>query len=297
MMSRTLFDDYNIPYTEQSNGWVNTRCPFCGDTGEHLGCAPNSLAFHCWKCGWHPADITVSQILGISIPEARKVVAEHRKATPRASSISTDRKVKIQPFKLPPNEPLTKAHRAYLRQRGFDPGKIARQWGLSSTGPIALLDGINYAYRILIPINWGGEMVTFQARDTTGRSDTKYLACPAAREVKSIKSILYIDEKYWAAHDTCILVEGVTDVWRLGPAAGATFGIDFKLEQVLAIPKHMKRVWILYDPEPQAQRQARKLMVKLEMMGKEVHRYSIGNSDPGDLSQSEADYLVKQLIT
>ncbi len=296
-MSRVIYDEYHIPYTEQSNGWVNTRCPFCGDTGEHLGCAPNSSVYHCWKCGWHPADITISKLLGVSIDEARRVLATNRQGVPTArSNIDANRKVHIHPFKLPPNGPLTKLHGNYLRQRGFDPVQLARQWGLCSTGPIALLDGINYARRVLIPIKWGGEVVTFQARDTTGLSGTKYLACPADREVKSIKSILYIDEEYWATHDTCILVEGVTDVWRLGPAAGATFGIDFKLEQVLAVPRHMKRIWILYDPEPQAQRQARQLKVKLQMMGKDVQLHVLDGTDPGDLSQNEADYLVKQLI-
>lgn len=293
-----LYDEWRIPYITHTNGWVNTRCPFCGDRGAHLGCAPNSLVYNCWRCGRHPAVDTISALLGVPKTEARRIVAAHRKTTPAVTNVAINRRVVIQPTRLPaPNGPLTPAHRRYLKRRGFDPDRLAADWGLLSAGPIALFENINYAHRILIPVYWGGELATFQARATGGNDDVKYLACPQSRETQPIKNILYIDEQWWATHDQCIIVEGVTDVWRLGPYAGATFGVDFKLEQVMAVPRHMKRICVLYDSEPLAQQRAEQLVIKLRMLGKQAFTHTLPTGDPGDLSQSEADYLVKQIIT
>lgn len=296
-MCQSIYDAYHVPYVIQPNGWVNTRCPFCGDNGMHLGCAPDSLIFNCWRCGRREAPATLSALLGVSEAEARRIAYSYRQG-PRPKQHKVDRKVSIQPARLPtPNGPLTPRHKRYLAQRGYDPDKLAAHWGLLSAGPIAILEEINYANRILIPINWGGELATFQARDATDTSKVKYLASPQRREAHPIKTILYIDEEWWSRNTTCIIVEGVTDVWRLGPAAGATFGMDFKLEQVLAIPRHMERIWIMYDAEPLAQRRAQDLVVKLRMLGKQAMIHALPNGDPGSLPQTEADYLVKQLLS
>jgi hypothetical protein len=51
---------------------------------------------------------------------------------------------------------------------------------------------------------------------------------------------------------------------------------------------------ILFDEEPQAQKQARKLAVKLKTLGKEVTIEKI-EGDPGGMNQADADLLVKEL--
>ena len=57
------------------------------------------------------------------------------------------------------------------------------------------------------------------------------------------------------------------------------------------------RVFILYDPEEQAQAQAQKMRLELNGYTKsiEVHIVQL-ERDPGSMDQDEADYLVKQLI-
>lgn len=70
-----------------------------------------------------------------------------------------------------------------------------------------------------------------------------------------------------AAGDSCIVVEGVTDVWRLGPGAVATFGIKFRPAQVAMLARHFKTIHVLFDPEPAAQAQARKLATDISRLG------------------------------
>jgi hypothetical protein len=206
-------------------------------------------------------------------------------------------RVKIHPFKFPSGTvELNLGHKNYLRGRQFSPKKLVQDWGLKGTGPIALLDDIDFRFRIIIPISWNGKVVTFQARDITNRSSLRYIACPKPREIITHKHIIYGNQARWEQTRTGIVCEGVTDVWRLGPDACATFGIEFTMEQVLVIGKTFDRIFILFDNEKVAQRQAKKLATKLRMLGKEVYLETVQDKDPGSMLQEDADYLVKQLI-
>jgi hypothetical protein len=203
--------------------------------------------------------------------------------------------VQIKPFKLPAGcGPLGKPHLRYLERRGFDAEQIMRTWGLLGTGPLAFLDGLNYRFRIVAPIIWDGRTVSFQSRDYTNKADRKYLACVPEREVLSHKTILYGQQDKWGS--TGILVEGITDVWRLGTSACATFGIEYQTEQVLQLINHFERVVILFDPEPQAQQQARKMRAQLSGCGVKVIIEKLTDCDPGDLSQDDADHLVRNIL-
>lgn len=297
-MIQEILNEWSIPYEVQQSGWLNIRCPFCGDTGLHLGCAPDSAAFHCWRCGNHPTVETLTKVLGVSENETWDIIRKHNLfGKTQSRKIIEKVRVQINPFKFPRGTgPLRKTHSRYLEERNFDPKRIIREWDIQGTGPMALLDGINYQFRIVIPISWKGEIVSFQARDITGNSDLRYIACPMEREIITHKHIIYGNQEHWSKSRTGIICEGVTDVWRLGYDACCTFGMEFTMEQVMAIGKNFDRIFILFDNERLAQRQARKLAIKLRMLGKEVYLETIEGSDPGGMEQKEADYLVSQLM-
>ena len=295
-MIEKIYDDYRISYKVQSNGWVNATCPYCGDTGEHLGCPPDFILFNCWRCGRHPAWETLSMMLHIPVKDIPKMLEKYEGAI-AGPKVRKEPLVSINPFKYPNGtKALNQYHERYLKKRKFDPGKIVEQWGVLGTGPISRLDKIDYRNRLVIPINWDGQPVSFQARDITGKSDLKYIACPKARERREHQTILYGNQGEWERTRVGIIVEGVTDVWRLGTASAAVFGIDFKLEQVMAIAKAFDRIHILFDTERVAQRQASKLSSKLRMLGKEVHLETLEGGDPGEMEQQDADHLVRQLL-
>jgi hypothetical protein len=106
------------------------------------------------------------------------------------------------------------------------------------------------------------------------------------------KHILYGQQENWG--DVGICVEGITDVWRLGPSAFATFGIEFTANQVFHMASAFEWVVILFDEEVQAQAQAEKLAASLRFRAVRVKIHKIVG-DPGDLDQEEANHLVKEL--
>ncbi len=287
-----LLADYNVPFVISSEEWTNIHCPFCaGSQDYHLGIS-RSGGCHCWRCGGHTLRDVLVSVLRIPPANIRSLLQKYKDGPVRVAV--PEAKVKIQPFKYPkPYCPLTAPYKRYLIGRGFDPEKLEAEWGVLQTGPVSFLDGIAYSHRILIPISWGGEVVSFQARDITHKSDLKYVACPKKRELIHHKDILYGNQAKWGK--TAIVVEGVTDVWRLGTNAVATFGIAFKMEQVLQLAKHFSRLVILFDSEPQAQQQARSLMVKLRTLGKAVELETI-EDDPGSMKQEDANHLVRQIL-
>ncbi len=296
-----LLSDYRVDYVTEGHsratqGWINIHCPFCaGSRDYHLGIPEKGNVAHCWRCGTHSLVHTLSVVLSIPYPEVRNLLRTYGVLS-KSRARDSEPKVSIHPFKFPtPHAPLTNSGKDYLRKRGFDPERIEREWGVFQTGPISFLDKISYSHRIIIPISWNGEIVSFQGRDITGRSEVKYLACPMKREKISHKTILYGEQKEWAKGGSVIVVEGVTDVWRLGKRAVATFGIKFKMEQVLQLLDHAQRFFIVFDEDLQAQKQAEDLLIKLKTRGREAHIIEI-KGDPAAMSQDDADHLVREIL-
>lgn len=295
-----LLKDQHIPqapdgHPHRTEGWVSIHCPFCiGSKDFHLGISENGRAANCWRCGTHSVAESLSKTLNIPVGKAIHLLNQYTGASIRRPTL--DAPVSINPFKLPACGPIQQIGKAYLEARGFDPDKIAHEWGVKQTGPISRLDGIDYSRRLVIPIHWNDDIVSFQTRDMTDRAERKYLACPKQREKVHHKDILYGRPDKWQKQKALVVVEGVTDVWRLGTAAVATFGIKYKMTQILELAKAHSRFFILFDNEPQAQIQARALSVKLKALRCSVQVISL-KDDPGSLKQDEADDLMHELLT
>ena len=292
-----LYQDYSIEHATEghkhcSPGWVHVSCPFCtGNPGLHLGYNLNDDYFVCWRCGWKPPIKVIAKLLNITEKAARQLIKRYGGVARRPIEKPKDPK---KEFILPTGcSALSSSHKQYLTRRGFDVDRLEQEWGLLSTGPISQLDGISYKYRIIAPIYWEGQIVSFQGRDATGKHDKKYMACPKEREIFHHKSILYGKQAEWTSTGIC--VEGITDVWRFGDSSFATFGIKYTSAQLRVIAKLFKRVAIVYDDDPQAIEQAYKLVADLEFRGVEAFRIPIVG-DPGGMDQTEADYLIKQII-
>jgi hypothetical protein len=300
-----LLQDYGIPYVTESehhhstHGWINIHCPFChGSKNFHLGISLyQPTVSHCWRCGWHSTTSVLSRILNISVGKAKNLIQEYAGPTGTIRKKAKEPRVSILPIKFPQPyfEHLKEDGKKYLERRGFDPEKLEKKWELKQTGPISFLGKISYGNRIIIPIYWGGQLVSFQTRDITERSSKRYLACPMKREVIHHKHIVYGKEEEWGKYPALIVVEGVVDVWKLGTSAVATFGTSFTMRQVLALAKIHDRFFIVYDNEPQAQQQARKLAVKLKALGKKVFIETV-DTDPGDMKIEDARHFVKTLL-
>lgn len=292
-----LYRDYNVPHQTEGHkhcrdGWVNTSCPFCtGNPGLHLGATLDGSVFTCWRCGWKPASKAVAELIGVSEPQAKEIMRKYGGTSVKQPKKPEQKNKK--PHKFPSDTgPLQPRHKRYLADRRFDPDKLEKKWKLLGTGPVAMLDDISYKHRILAPIFWEGERVSFQARDITDRHKVKYMGCPEDREKIKHKHILYGKQSAWS--ETGICVEGITDVWRLGTKAFATFGIKFTKKQIRQIAKNFLRVIIMFDDDPQAQKQAKLLEGELQFRGVETKRIDL-KGDPADLTEKQAKYLVKKI--
>jgi hypothetical protein len=302
MNIQQLLSDYSIPIAGQGNkhwrqGWINCRCPFCGEGNSesyHLGFPDEGNISTCWKCGVHPLVETISKLLNVDAFAARKLILDY-KGTVTHRTTEKVLKIRSKAHRHPSNTgDLLPAHRNYLIRRKFDPDLLIREWQIQGTGPISTLDKIDYSRRIFIPILWEGKEVTFQTRDITNKHPMKYLACPEDRELIKHKHIIYKHPDW--NEKVCICCEGVTDVWRFGRCATATFGIKYTPYQVRAIAKLFTRVAVCFDGgENAARMQADKLIADLRFRKVDAFRVDIVG-DPGGLPQTEADYIVKQII-
>ena len=292
-----LYEDFNIPHATEGQknsqpGWINITCPFCDDHSNHLGYNLTGDYYHCWRCGSHSVKQTIAKLLNVNQQEAQKIIKQYGGKT---YSKEPTVRIRSKAHKFPSGVGMMKSnHKRYLERRGFDPDRLEEEWNLFGTGPVSLLDGIDYKHRIMVPIYWGGEQVTFQARDITDRHKLKYMACPKDRELVHHKDILYGQQEAWG--DTGICVEGVTDVWRLGINAFCTFGIEYTNKQIREITKAFRRVYVIFDDERQAVRQAVKLVNELKFRGIDAWRISI-QGDPGSMKQENADHLIKTLLS
>lgn len=295
-----LYQDYSVDFLTEGHkhcrpGWVNTPCPFCtGNPGYHLGYELDGNYFYCWRCGWHPTMETLSKVLNVDINTIRKIIPSYGLMLPKARKVQTVH-VRMKNHRMPSNTgPLAFNHIRYLESRGFDAEKVQHVWKLMGTGPVSLLDGLDYKLRIIAPIIWDSQAVSFTGRDITNKQVLRYRVCPKDREIIHHKHIVYGKQDEWG--DTGICVEGPTDVWRFGVNSFATFGIQYTTEQVRVIAKSFKRVWVCFDQESQAQRQASKLVADLKIRGVDAGLALITSNDPGSMKQEEADFFVKQLI-
>lgn len=296
-----LYSDYSVDHKTEGHkhcrpGWVNTECPYCeGNPGYHLGYHLESDHYVCWRCGFHAVQPTIARLLKVNEFDVRKILKQYGVLIPLFKKESII-KVQIKSHHFPSGtEPLTERHKKYLEDRNFDPDYLEQKWNLVGTGPVSLLDGLNYKHRIIIPFFWNGQQVSFNGRDITNKSSYKYMECPADRELINHKTLLYGKQEDWK--DSAICVEGPTDVWRFGSRSFGTSGIKYTPKQVRLIAKTFKRVAVCYDgEEKQALIQADALVGELRFRGVDSFRVDI-EGDPGGMKQDEADYLVKQLIS
>jgi hypothetical protein len=295
-----FYRDYSIRYVSAGEhkhareGWINIECPFCtGNAGYHLGFDLNSPKFVCWRCGGHSIPNTIAALLNLNWKEVYPILKQYDSNTQKHAP---EKQIKIRRKILKFPEPLislNSKHRDYLEGRGFDPDWLIEEYDLKGTGPMALLEKLNYKHRIVIPYYWDSKVVSFDTRDITGKAQNKYQACPDDREVIPHKSILYGRPDKWKEVGIC--VEGSSDVWRFGFNSFAVSGIKYTPAQVRVIANTFKRVPVVFDDDPQAKVQANKLVAELKFRGIDAFRIDI-KGDPGAMSQTEANYLVKQLI-
>lgn len=291
-----FLNDHDIPFWEEGKnvtpGWVNICCPLpdCTDTSNHGGFNPEKGYYNCWKCGWHPVEKVIEALLNCTIATAERIKRNYQMDS--NGNMPTDKKFVPAESIQPPYgaDDLQGRHKAYLDRRGFDPKYLARKYHLMGTNHLG-----DYKFRIIAPIFLNGKMVSYQGRDITDKAELRYKACPIEKEIVHHKHILYnIDN---CNSDRIVIVEGITDVWRLGDGSACTFGTRTTQEQVnFLLSRDFKRIYILFDSEAEAQLHAKNLAWKLQASNCKTELIELSEGDPGELSDTDAKKLMEDLL-
>lgn len=290
---KQFLEDKNIEYsTEGKNtqrGWANIQCPMCGDSSNHGGFNLTTGHYNCWHCGHHWTDQIVAKLLTCSVVEARKIIEEYQ----TGSAIIERKPVVKNNTKLDfpvGTKGISKRHKNYLIKRNFDPKEIEKTWKIKGTGFLG-----DYKFRIIIPVILNGVMVSYVGRDITEQADLRYKACKMEDEITHHKHILYgID---YVKNREAIIVEGATDVWRIGKGAIATFGTSYTAQQLLMMATSLDTAFVLYDRD--AFEKAKQLQTSLSGLIKHVEIIVLPPNikDPSDMEQLVANRLRKEILT
>ena len=271
-----------------SPGWINIQCVFCSDTSNHLGISPARF-YSCWKCGerGHIAKIIQEIEGGCSIAEANTIIDQYILPSLPSKPAHTPAQACSLPERLVSWPP---AFLDYLAFRRFDVNTLERLYGVYPAHFTT-----TYKYRIVIPVKQMGEIVSFTSLDITGKQEDRYRSCSIEKSIIPLRSCLYNVD---AMQDDCLIVEGPTDVWRMGPGTVATFGIKFTTEQVqLLLERKPKRVRVMFDSEPFAISQANALAEILSKFVPDVRVVSLRDGDPADFSDTSAQAVKEYLFS
>jgi hypothetical protein len=272
------------------SGWVQLHCPLgCGKPNWTLGWSKDSGGFSCYRCGRLAFWQVVPPLLHLSERAAREVLKPFWSPRVKQPKLQNDPKPRQRELGPPcPAGPLGEPHLAYLSARGFSALETAAKWDLRGIGHL----GGEWAWRILIPIrNEHYKTVAYQGR-SIGEAKPKYRMTEDHLCLEDPKSLLYGIEE--VDGDTVIVVEGPTGVWRLGPGTVATLGIGWHPAQANRL-RRWKRRFLLFDPEPKAQKRARELAEFLAVFPGETEILSGFDTDPGDFSDELAAEIRKEL--
>ncbi len=293
--AKEFFNDNSIRAAAEGHkhcraGWVQVPCPFCtGNPGWHLGYDLRRGFFNCYRCGFHSNIEVVHTLLSVSWTKAKEIVKEYSSTHPLYHGKGKTKKRPTE-ILLPINGVLGASYLRYLRGRRFDPVKITRMWDIAAGGPYG-----SQRHRIIAPITYNKTIVSYTGRDITGKSGIRYKACNEENEIINHKHILYGMDY---AKRACILMEGITDVWRFGYGAVASFGTSVLSSQVCLLAENFSRVYVMFDNGPTdriAQMNAEKIAYDLASMGVETEICLI-KGDPGELPQEKADEYKRQLL-
>lgn len=282
--------DQGIPYElsgkNVSRGWVAFCCPFCGDSGFHLGIPLSGTHAYCWKCASHPLDKTLMELSGLSWYEFNQISPDYDGT---ASLQDIGRKVALGTKIELPEGSMEEVHRKYLKRRGFNPDELNREYGIYGTGMLG-----EWKYRIIIPIyDKDGQLVTFQGRDYTGKQTLRYKTLSVEKSIVNPKFILY--NEYKVVGNMICVCEGVFDALNMGPPFVATLGTSTTEQQCRKIAIYEK-AYIVFDPEVQAQQRAMKLAEKVAALGGHPEVIDIGGeNDPGSISKEYVQKIRKEL--
>jgi len=287
-----ILDEYEIETAPEGHhhsrqGWVQFDCPKCGkDSGKfHMGYSLDGGYCNCWSCGFADIVGVLQELTDLPFHKIKELLKDID--VEYVDVVRVKGKLTL-PKGIKPLSEL-KQHKKYLKERRFKWQKLDRLWNIQG-----LEIASDYAWRLFIPIIYHGEVVSWTTRTiSSDPTITRYLSSPPEKEAINHKELLY-GEDY--ARQAIVIVEGPTDVWRIGPGAVATMGVGYSQAQVNRMLRFPIRA-ICFDSEPTAQKRAKELRNALLGLGGDTCNIVLETGkDAGDASWKEVRDIRNEIL-
>lgn len=177
---RGLLDEIGVEWIDRgkntSAGNINLKCPWClDDPSKHLAVALKKEAYFCYRAPNQHSGKKATNLLfklGIREPEALRLLRKYLRAgdAPLPARLPTDVQQQKTAWSRFENAGNSIEALDYLSGRGFpSPKTLCERFDLRHAP-----NGV-WARRLLIPLHFDSEAVSWTARDMTGRLEQKYL--------------------------------------------------------------------------------------------------------------------------
>ena len=167
------------------------------------------------------------------------------------------RKSNIKYIELP-TDTFTSVERKYLKSRNFSPKYLHKKYGVVGGG----ISG-KWKFRIIIPVYYNGRLISWTARSILSKKKLKELEIPRYKNLSTDESVKNIKECLFnidhCKKDVAVLVEGAFDVMRLGDDFLCSMGTELTQGQIKIISDNFRKIFIMFDNEPEVQEKARKI--------------------------------------
>ncbi len=265
------------------DGWGNADCPFCSPGSGRFRMGINLVYnyVNCWSCGKLNLIEVLHELTKQSYSDLKKLLQDVETQEAPEKQLHTGK------LKIPPGaDRLLCCHEDYLESRGFTPRALERLWGIRGYGPIGDLK-----WRILIPISYRGQVVSWTSRTICDNVKKRYWSARPDEETIRHKDLLFGED--YCRH-SIIINEGPFDSMKIGPGATCTFGLSYSQQQLLKMSKYLKRI-VCFDNTPDAQKVARELCDQLDVFDGQTYNVCLDAKDPGEASPKEIKKLRKML--
>lgn len=320
-----FLQNHNIDYIEERRGHVAVRCPFCSDDPSHH--MSINLEGRGWRCFRQPDQhkgrspvLLIAKLINIPIGQARRICGTNSTFIPedfigRVNDFLSPQEEEDQmstPLLMPKefrrfNQalPSRQPYINYLvKKRGFAAKDI--DWLCEQFDLRYAVRGA-FHHRVIFPVEYDGELVTWTGRAIAGTMSLRYLSLPsdpdasARLELPPAKAsigqhLLWYDRiKAFRRPKVIVLTEGPFDalkIWYLGQQWGVVATCFFtatasstQIDELHELLPRFSYKYLLLDRNTLAI--AMRLHSLLEGLGVEVRHLPDRIKDAGELNSIE----------